>query len=309
MPRREAKRIPPVTLESLLAGYTEPDRTRVLLSYLRTVDDSHRDLERSQLLRQARSALPYTAVGEVPITVERRVNTTLKTPLFEFSTPEVPGCEVSLQTYTSNSGVAQWEIAFGVGGGAAGTILTSLRATFTAGAGEHKRVFLPVQAIATRRFIYMRRYDSHRRLSFLRPSMQPLSDGFDEIEMLPNRGMPVPGIESVRPSKVQSVKSSKKKGGQGRLRTRARVYPRTTLQIYRLAGDRTKRLAHYEHSIERSRAFHVTAGGGALGIHVTAGFSVTLVTGLVLKFVLAPGHDYYLYSNRRQPGISWQVDR
>ena len=53
----------------------------------------------------------------------------------------------------------------------------------------------------------------------------------------------------------------------------------------------------------------MTAGGGALGIHVTAGFSVTLVTGLVLKFVLAPGHDYYLYSNRRQPGISWQVWR
>ena len=86
-------------------------------------------------------------MGEAPVTVERRVNTTLKTPLFEFSTPEVPGCEVSLQTYTSNSGVAQWEIAFGIGGGAAGTILTSLRATFMAGAGEHKRVFLPVQAI------------------------------------------------------------------------------------------------------------------------------------------------------------------
>lgn len=51
MLRREAKRITPVTLESLLAGYTEPDRTRVLLSYLRTVDDSYRDLERSQLLR------------------------------------------------------------------------------------------------------------------------------------------------------------------------------------------------------------------------------------------------------------------
>jgi hypothetical protein len=42
MLRRQAKRIPPVTLESLLAGYTEPDRTRVLLSYLRTVDDSYR---------------------------------------------------------------------------------------------------------------------------------------------------------------------------------------------------------------------------------------------------------------------------
>lgn len=193
----------------------------------------------------------------------------------------MPGYEVSLQTYTSDSGVAR----------------------------EHKTVFLPVQAIATRRLIYTQRYDGHRRLSFLRPSMQPLSDGFDEIEMLPNRGMPVPGVESVRHSKVQSVKSPKKKGGQGRLRTRARVYPRTSLQIYRLAGDRTKRLAHYEHSIERSRAFHVTAGGSAFGIHVTAGFSVTLVTGLVLKFVLTPGHDYYLYSNRRQPGISWQVDR
>jgi hypothetical protein len=307
MPWRVAKPIPPVTLESLLAGYRDPDRDRILLSYLRTVDDSHREIERSQLLRQARSALPYTAVGEAPITVERRVNATLRTPLFEFSAPEVPGCEVSLQTYTAHSAMAQWEVALGIGGGTADTMLTSLRATFIAGAGEHKRVFLPVQAIAIRRYIYRQRYHSPRRLSFLHPSMQPVSDGFDEIEVLSNLGMPVPGVESVRLSKVQAVKPSKKKGGKGRLRTRARVYPLTALQVYRLAGDRTKRLAHYEHGIERSRTFHVTAGGSALGIHLSAGFSVTLVTGLVLKFVLTPGHDYYQYSNRSRPGILWRV--
>src|SRR5215471_14949393 len=130
MPEQDA-----IAIESWLASYPPKERDRQLFTYLNTLDEQYRDAERSGLLRLAETAAPRrpTAVRSI---LERRVHVTLKAPLFVFGAPNVPGCEVTLETHSTQTGIGEWKVAFWAGGGQRGIIQTSLRSTFMAGTGE-----------------------------------------------------------------------------------------------------------------------------------------------------------------------------
>ena len=180
MPEQDA-----IAIESWLASHPPKERGLQLFTYLNTLDEQYRDAERTELLRLAKTAAPRRPLALVSV-LQRRVHVTLKAPLYVFGAPNVPGCEVTLETHSTQTGTGEWKVVFWAGGGQRRTIQTSLRSTFVAGTGEIKQIFLPVPAIATRRYLL-----TVPRVSAIMPRapiisklplIQPLTSDFQRIE-------------------------------------------------------------------------------------------------------------------------------
>jgi hypothetical protein len=222
-------------MESWLATYSPTSRERALDLYLRNIPEQHRESERQKLLMWAKFAqpLPIKPGSFGPLTLERKVVTTLKTTLFVFSAPKVEGCEVALQTYTAKGRTAEWVVGLWVGGAVRKTAQTSLRSTFVVGPGQHKRVFLQVPVVVTFRYAFipgkaarlptgtaaalLSRVAGELSTSLFHrataSSLTPLPyNSTTDVEPLPERSAPgsfletmsapAPGAESIKPSRT-----------------------------------------------------------------------------------------------------------
>jgi hypothetical protein len=168
--------LPPVSVSEWLAGFDEIDRKRQLKSYLKTVDEASRQDERESLLAAAKYTSPAVRVtGNGPRPADRTIRVNLELPLFDFSAPNVRGASVDVTIFTRTALSVGWQVALGAGGGHTGTFTLKEMAQFTANPGEVVRIFVPIPAIATRRY-YVSLGVSGRY------EFQPLSEtGFDAI--------------------------------------------------------------------------------------------------------------------------------
>jgi hypothetical protein len=305
-------------MESWLATYSGTSRERALDLYLRNIPEQHRESERQELLIQAKFAqplpMPRGSVGR--LTLERKVETTLKTTLFDFSAPNVEGCEVALQTYTAKGETAEWVVGLWAGGAVRKTSQTSLRSTFEVGAGQHKRVFLRVPVVVTFRYAFipgkaarlptgtaatlLNRVAGELSTSLFHPatapSLTPLYHNFTKVEPLPEHSAPgtflgtmsapAPGAESIKPPRARGWR---------------------ILRTFPLKNDRTGRLTTHEYEHEKSYNMGVSAAGAVLGSTLTAKFTVRHTKSLRLTSVLAGGYDYQIYERLDVPGIEWLV--
>jgi hypothetical protein len=313
----------PVPIESWLAGLAEVRRPTVLAMYLDTIDEQYRDAEKRELLRLAKQAAPIRLQGIAPFTLERKARVILKAPLFVFGAPAVTGCEVALQTYATQGLAGQWRVVLGAGGGPSKSIQASLRATFTATAGEKKRVFLPVQAVAVRRYVctpYSLTWLGQRLRWY---SLEPVNAGNAEVQFLTTPSMqpglgdqtgPVPGVETVvarqlSPAALHAAVIHGTRTPAPRLRTLYGLGPGPLITTFPLKGDAsTGHSSAYELTFEATDEIAVQAGGTFLGSTVSTNASVRLIRGLSLKFVLVGGHDYHLRRSKSPPGIEWTLD-
>jgi hypothetical protein len=243
--------------------------------------------------------------------LERRKDVTLKVPLFVLGAPNVPGCEVKLEIYSSRTDIREWKVAFGQGR----SLKTSRRSTFEAGAGEIKRIFVPVPAIAIRRYVLLEENSSI--------NIEPLKGkAFQTVEPIGrtpagwrssrDSNEPAPGAVTlispesdigVRVRKIKIMRSSR------RSRQPGLDFPLGPVQKdFYLKGDSERRRSTYEESVEGTRHFKLTAGATIFGTTVNTDAFVQLVRGISLKCTLAGGHDYHLHEMKKEPGIGWTLD-
>jgi hypothetical protein len=180
-----------------------------------------------------------------------------------------------METSTVRRGSAQWSLAFkGVGGGSKAEIKTSLRAVFSASAGERKRVFLDVPVRITRVF--------ELKNGALRPT--------DLVAAEPERKraapMRFPGIESI-PAKQPELAGH--------------------LAPFPVAGDKSPDVAIFEYGYEETRDVSASVQHSLRGVNVGVSASVGVTCSVKLTMELAAGHDYDLYATANGHGIGWIV--
>src|SRR3954447_19678783 len=99
-------RRPALAIESWLAGLSGDTRDRCLQAYLATVDDTHLDSEKTDILYRVATARP-SAPPTAPFIVERRVTGPVELPLFDFDVPDVAGAVVSVALIKARSVVGK----------------------------------------------------------------------------------------------------------------------------------------------------------------------------------------------------------
>jgi hypothetical protein len=283
----------------------------MLTHYLSQIDERFQLQEKDQLLRLARKAKTYA--GRTPPSgahVERRIKVTGEASVFEFSAPDVPGAMVSVQTSVNVTTSTSWSVVLGAGVGMESTRSVSEKVTFTAGSGETKQVFVPVPAVAVRRYEVIPAPHQPSRWAFEAfleragyaspPTFAPVTaSGFDEV--LPSR------LSNLHGPSVRSVDGSPRLSPSLARRLSFLADPGQTVRIWSLSGNRSHD-TEVEWSHEGTRDYAILAGGAALGIRVNASVSVRLAANLTLRMILPAGHDYHLRLLTKAPGVNWLVD-
>jgi hypothetical protein len=275
-----------------------PAREAFLDAYYGTLTDEERSSEREMspvLLGMWRKVLSTEnpspgdlkrvfkfALNRTPQFVERHFKTTIDVPLFDFSAPEVEGCTVSVQTSSSQASSATWRVSLGMASQSTKKVQVSLAAAFYATSGEHKRVFVPMDAVATRL------YDLDGNWANCAGTLAPHTPnhGFYHIRLLsPKSRFLVPSVRSIDPPQ--------------------QVGPSTKLGNYRLAMDLTGARADYEYIYEATTGYDVTAGGRLHGVGFGTTTNVAITKRLAIKLSLVGGHNYQLMAMTDRPGIYW----
>lgn len=281
---------PQALVETYLAQLPEAQRARGIAAHLKRITPGDRDRERQELLalidkERARLALAgqLDLPNPPPYIVARRREVTLRIPLFDFSVPDVDGCSVAIQTSAGQASTGTWRVSIGVGsGGIASKLLVSFKATFTAGRGESKQLFLPIPAVAINKYMT----EPVRPRPDTPAGLIPIPfSGQGEVSLLPAAHDAVPA--------VRSIPVSRPDGGR-------------TVTTYFLGEDASQGLSEYEYTQEATREYSVGAGGKIHDVGVDASASVALTKRLMLRIVLAGGRDYHLKALPDRPGLYWQ---
>ena len=282
---------PQALVETYLAQLPEAQRARGIGAYLNTIAPQDRDRERRELLalidreraRLAQAGGPDPP-GPLPAVVARRREITVRVPLFDFSVPDVEGCSVTVQTSASHASTGTWRVSVGVGSaGVTGSLLISCKATFTAGRGESKQLFLAAPAVAITKFMTEQVRPRPDTAAGLIPF--PFGGPVDEVSLLPAAHEAVPAVRSIPASHPDHG---------------------PTVATYPLADDAGHGLAEYEYVQEATAAYTVGVGGTIHDVGLEASASVALTNRLMLKIVLAGGRDYRLKELPDRPGLYWQ---
>jgi hypothetical protein len=278
----------PMALWQLLSPLDDAERRYVVDTVFQGVPPDQGETE----IRRLWSALPQrpTAANGRPgsvrlaeldgVTVSHAYLDIVRVTLFEFAPPEVDGCKIITERSVSKQRSSEWSLAFpGAKGSTKSDVKTTFRSTFSASAGERKRVFVNLPTRVTRVF--------ELKDGILRPT------GMVHVEQPRHTrasGTPAPGIESI-PAEQPPLAH--------------------LLETYPLAGDRTVTPAEYEYTYEERREVSAHVGGSvdlgpirgvSVGESLTVGISVTVK----LKLVLAPGHNYEMYAIENGHGIGWR---
>lgn len=286
-----------VAIESWLAGLSSgSERNRYLEAYLSCIDKEHVASEHIKVLDLVATARPSQPLIP-PFVVERRVETRIELPVFDFDVPAVPGTEVSVQLIKAYAVASKQSFSAGLGGESGKAVSVSIHATFTAEAGEAKRVYKSVPAVARRRYEVGSSFQVH----------------------------PVPlASEDVRITGDESESSL----GSRLLRRRPPNYVHVPFQNRPIDISNPNLLPEPSSSIEPfdlrhypptgvykggyreevSRRYAVTAGGTALGLDISTNLSVTFTGTVNLEATLPHGHHYDLRRLERRPGITWHLD-
>src|SRR4051812_12042421 len=124
-----------LAIESWLAGVPSvSERTRYLEAYLSCVDEKHVTSEQAAMLNLIAAARPGRSPSP-PFVVERRFETSIEIPVFDFDVPDVPGAVVSVQLTRAHAVASSQKLSAWVGGESTKTYSVSLEATFMAEAG------------------------------------------------------------------------------------------------------------------------------------------------------------------------------
>jgi len=274
---------PPVALWQLLTPLHDAERRYVIDVVFQDVPDGRRDADIRQLWADL-PAEPRAADGRPGstrladndgLTIHHTYLDTVRVSLFEFGAPALPDCRVTIETATVRRGSAQWSLAFkGLRVGSKAAIKTSLRATFSASAGERKRVFVDIPARITRVF--------ELKNSILRPT--------DLVAVEPERKRaaptPIPGIESIAAKQPETARH---------------------LATFRAAGDKTGDVASYEFGYEETREVSAGVQRSVHGVGAGMSASVGVACSVKLTIELAAGHDYDLYATASGHGIGWSI--
>jgi hypothetical protein len=261
-------------------GFSESDAVKALF---RAYDFHNERLVRLMGFKGLPGILRHT--GPKPDLVEHYEPLELHVPLFEFSAPPITGCEVTVTTKASTTTSAKWKIAVGpVGAGHNERLLASVSATYRAGAGERKQIFIAVPG-----------------LKVYRLNLTDLGTGETPARDITFRTDP-----HSHPISEVAVKSLPTQAGP------ALAAP--LVKHYLLAHDTTRSLVTIEYTYTRTKELNVdvdasvalpsTSAEASFG----ASASVALEDSLILHFALITGHNYNLYQLGSEHGIQWGVE-
>lgn len=287
---------PTVSIESWLAGLSSASqRDRYLEAYLSCIEEEHVASEHIKMLDLVATARPSQPLTP-PFVVERRVETRIELPVFDFDVPGVAGTAVSVQLINARAVAGKQSFSAGLGGALGKAYSVSVYQTFTAEAGEAKRVFKRVPAVAYRRYEVGSSFQVH----------------------------PVPlTSEDVRITGGESESSLDSRP----LRQRPPKYVHVPFQNHPIdinyhfpePSSFLKDFDHRDYSPtgvfkggwreEISHQYTLTAGGSAFGLDVSTNLSATFTVAFNLELTLPNGHHYQLRRLERRPGITWHVDR
>jgi hypothetical protein len=283
---------PTVSIESWLAGLSSASqRDRYLEAYLSCIEEEHVASERIEMLALVKTARPSQPLTP-PFVVERRVKTRIELPVFDFDVPGVAGTAVSVQLINARAVAGRQSFSAGLGVALGKAYSVSVYQTFTAEAGEAKRVFKRVPAVAQRRYEVGSSFQVH----------------------------PVPlTSEDIRITDGESESSLDSR----LLRRRPPRYVHVPFQNHPIDMNNhypepssfLKNFDRRDSGVfkggwheEVSGQYTLTAGGSAFGLDVSTSLSATFTVGFNLELTLPNGHHYQLRRLEDRPGITWHVD-
>ena len=288
---------PTLPIESWLAGLSSvSERNRYLEAYLSCIDEKYAASEHIEMLNLITTASPSRPLTP-PFVVERRVETSVELPVFDFDVPDVPGAAVSVQLIRAQAVASNQNFSAGLGGESGETYSVSVEATFTAEAGEAKRIFQSVPAVAHRRYDVGPSSDAH-----------PIRMTSEDARITSGESISSLGFRLLRrqpPTYVHvPFQNSKIDVSNHNLFPE----PSSSIASFELKHHPATGVTTGSYREELSRRYALSAGGTALGLDVSANLSMTFTGTLVLESMLPNGHDYQLRRLERRPGITWHVD-
>jgi hypothetical protein len=197
------------------------------------------------------------------------------------------------RAYTSKSSTNGWSLEIGgTGRRSTAAFRTSLRSSFTADAGERKRVFLPLAARAKRYFVPSRpKAEGVPKLFSVFSDPTPrLIPKREALEVDTSASESIPGIELL---------ASNNDGMPVDLAGDQVLY------TFYLAGDTTGATAVFEYEYEHSASVAVKTGITTMGAEFHAAVSMQLTDALRLSCCLVSGYDYQLVGMREALGVKW----
>jgi hypothetical protein len=288
---------PTLPIESWLAGLSSmSERNRYLEAYLSCIDEQYVTSEHAMMLNLITTARPSRPLTP-PLIVERRVETIVELPVFDFDVPDVPGAAVSIQLIRAQAVASNQNFSAGFGGESGETYSVSIEATFTAEAGEAKRIFKSVPAVANRRYDVGPSSDAHPIRMTSEDACITGGEGISSLGFRLLRRQPPTYVHvPFQNSKIDISNPN--------------LFPESSSSImsFELKDHPATGVTKGKYREELSRRYVVRAGGTALGLDVSANLSMTFTGTLVLELVLPNGHDYQLRRLESRPGITWQVD-
>jgi hypothetical protein len=178
-----------------------------------------------------------------------------------------------------------WHATLGTGGGLARTVTLTKAATFPAGPGEAVRIYIPFDAIATRRYLV-----SPDRTSGQYVFISLKDNSFDAVRPLEEQGSRMPVYRPLGPREINPYYRTEK------------------LDELPLKRASPHRQVAYVFDGETNWHYYVRAGGSALGIDAAVQTSMSFAQGLTIKAMLPGGHTYRLERFKHVPGIRWITD-
>jgi hypothetical protein len=285
----------PIKLWMLLMPLEDVERQQIVDAVVKALPGEKQELERAHLLSglPAKPTFVNGRPGSVRLvdmdgtTIYHSYTDSARITLFEFAAPAIPGCQVTLESTTSQRASAQWSIGFkGASGSRRTEVRTTSGAVFSVDAGQRKRVFVDVPVEISRVF--------EIRDSILRPT------DLIYVTALSKRPTTIPfppGIELIRASQSQRA------FGPADLVSRGARF----LETFSVAGDPTGAPAIYTREFDHSQEVSPALRANVKGVDVGVTASVGVTAGLKLKYALVGGHDYQLYATEDGLGITWIV--
>jgi len=224
------------------------------------------DLARRRALERVRNWL----TGRV-ITVEARQPVELSLPLFLLSAPSRAGCTATFTTSDEQSNTSGWSVRIGgvgISNEGVGTVTAS--ASFEAGAGQRKLIFLPIRIVV-------------------------------ETLVVTQRGSPV------RSHRIDLTGLRDRRPVPGAILLDSEAKPRTGdhLETYPLAKDTSDSTATYVYRYVQESASTIRIGIPIQGVDVGITSSTKMKSAAEITFKLSSGVDYHLYRAAEGDGLLW----
>jgi len=227
----------------------------------------------SDLIAEGGLTVKHLQISEIPLV------------LFDFTGPDQPGCSITVTSSEKRATADAFRLSVLTGTAQSSrTYSVKLSASFTASAGERKRLFAIFPLFTSYRVHFKARFPDYSQPQDMRTSTRSAI----HVGAGPNSAIGATTASAEIPLQLGSQ-----------------------IAHFPLSGDQGSNLSTYEYEYESTDSLIVRIGAESSKLHSSLSLekSISLQQDLTLRCTLRSGWDYRLYRTADRGGITWRVSR